>query len=216
MGVTRAFMRGPAALVPDAKIVGSALTLAFMPKREDIGGASGQEHFEKYTALWAVLEAVEPNDVLVIQAFGNPFTGCIGEMLTSYLQHRGGLGIVVDGCIRDWPKIRQMGMPVWATGVTPNYATQSDLMPWGHSVPIACGGVLVLPGDVVVADGDGAVVVPSQLGEETARIATGHEDWERFSRERLGAGGSLAKYYPLDEEATLEYESWKQGLREST
>jgi regulator of RNase E activity RraA len=210
MGVTRAFMRGPRALDPDAKVVGTALTLAFMPKREDLAAARGQEHFEKRTALWAVLDTVEPFDVLVIQAFGDPYTGCIGEMLTNYLSTRGGVGIVVDGCIRDWPKIRQMGVPVWAVGVTPHFATQAGLMPWAYKVPVACGGVLVLPGDLVVADGDGAVVVPAQLAKETARIAGAHEDWELFSRMRLDEGGALSKYYPLDEEATREYEEWRR------
>jgi regulator of RNase E activity RraA len=210
MGITRAFVRGPRALDPDAKVVGSALTLKFMPMREDVAASRGQEQFEKRTALWAVLDEVEPFDVLVIQAFGDPYTGCIGEMLVNYLSTRGGLGVVVDGCIRDWPKIRKMSIPVWATGVTPNYATQAGLLPWGYHVPIACGGVLVLPGDVVLADADGAVVVPAQLAPEVARIATVHEDWELFSRERLDAGGTLKKYYPLDEEATVEYEAWQQ------
>jgi regulator of RNase E activity RraA len=210
MGITRAFMRGPRAFDPDAKVVGSALTLAFMPKREDVAAARGQEHFEKRTALWAALEAVEPFDVLVIQAFGDLYTGCIGEMLGNYLVSRGGLGVVVDGCIRDWPKIREMGIPVWATGVTPHFATQAGLLPWGYKVPVACGGALVLPGDLIVADGDGAVVVPAQLAKETARVAGAHEDWEVFSRLRLDAGGALSKYYPLDEEATLEYEEWQR------
>jgi regulator of RNase E activity RraA len=210
MGITRAFMRGPRALEPGKKIVGSALTLCFMPKREDVTAARGQEHFEKRTALWAVMDEVQPSDILVIQAFGDPFTGCVGEMLVNYLSTRGGLGVVVDGCVRDWPKIRAMGVPVWATGVTPHYASQAGLLPWGYNVPAACGGVLVLPGDVVVADDDGAVVVPVQLAAETARIATVHEDWELFSRERLDAGGALAKYYPLDAEAAEEYRVWKQ------
>jgi regulator of RNase E activity RraA len=210
MGITRAYMNGPRALDPDAKVVGSALTLAFMPKREDVAASRGAEHFEKRTALWAVLDEVEPFDVLVVQAFGDPFTGCLGEMLTSYLKTRGGLGVVVDGCIRDWPNIRQMGIPMWATGVTPNFASQAGLQPWGYNVPVACGGVLVLPGDLVVADGDGAVVVPAQLAGETARIATAHEEWEVFSRQRLDAGGALLKYYPLDEEGAAEYEIWKR------
>ena len=210
MGIRRAFIRGPRALDPGAKVVGSALTLAFMPQREDLMAVRGQEHFEKTTALWAVLEEVEAFDVLVVQAFGDPFTGCLGEMLVNYLRIRGGLGLVVDGCIRDWPKIRQMGVPVWATGLTPQFATQGGLLPWGYRVPVACGGALVLPGDVIVADGDGAVVVPLQLAAETARLATTHEEWELFSRQRIDEGGRLSKYYPLDEDAVVEYEQWRR------
>jgi regulator of RNase E activity RraA len=211
MGVTRAFVRGPRALVPGAKVVGTALTLQFMPKREDLMAGPGEEHFEKRTALWAVLDEVQPFDVLVVQAFGDPYTGCLGEMLTGYLATRGGVGLLVDGCVRDWPKIREMGLPVWAAGVTPHFATQGGLLPWAYRTPVACGGVLVLPGDLVVADDDGAVVIPAQLAAETARIATAHEEWEVFSRLRLGEGAPLRRYYPLDEEATAEYEAWRRS-----
>lgn len=210
MGLARAYMQGPRPLATGMRAVGSALTLAFMPKREDISGAEGQEHFEKHTALWEVLDHIEPHDILVVQAFGDPYTGCLGEMLVNYLHKRGGVGVVVDGCIRDWPKVRLSGAPVWARGVTPHYATQAGLIPWAYQVPVSCAGVLVLPGDVVVADDDGAVVVPAQLAAETARLATSHEQWEVFSRERLAEGGALKKYYPLNEEATREYELWKQ------
>lgn len=215
MGVRHTYLRGPRALDPTKRVVGSALTLAFMPQREDIAAPRGQEHFERRTALWAVLDEVQPGDVLVVQAFGDELTGCIGEMLTRYLRARGGAGIVVDGGVRDAPKLAAMGFPVWATSVTPHYATQGDLFPWGYHLPIACGGALVVPGDVIVADADGAVVVPAQLAAETARVASSHESWEAFSRERLDQGGRLSKYYPLDEEATIEYETWRRARSEA-
>lgn len=209
LGVTRAYINGPRSLNPGAKVVGSALTLAFMPRREDVAAAEGQEYFEKDTALWAVLEEARPFDVLVVQAFGDPFTGCFGEMLVKYFRSRGGTGIVVDGCVRDWPRLEKMGLPIWAVGVTPHFASQGGLLPWSYNVPVACGGALVLPGDVVVADADGAVVVPAQIAAHTARVASAHEEWEVFSRQRLEEGGRLSKYYPLDDEASLEYERWK-------
>ncbi len=68
----------------------------------------------------------------------------------------------------------------------------------------------MLPGDVIVADGNGAVVVPLQLTAETARLATTHEEWELFSRQRIDEGGRLSKYYPLDEDAVVEYEQWRR------
>jgi len=213
LGLTRAYMNGPRSLMSGSRVVGSALTLAFMPRREDVAAADGQEYFEKGTALWAVLEEARPFDVLVVQAFGDPFTGCFGEMLVEYFRSRDGAGIVVDGCVRDWPKLERMDVPIWAVGVTPQFASQGGLLPWSYQVPVACGGALVLPGDLVIADGDGAVVVPAQLAEHTARVATAHEDWERFSRLRLEEGGRLSKYYPLDDEASVEYERWKSERR---
>ncbi len=73
--------------------------------------------------------------MLIMQAFGDPFTGCLGEMLMNCLRIHAEVGLVVDGCIRDWPKIRQMGVPVWATGLTPQFATQGGLLPGGTGFP---------------------------------------------------------------------------------
>ena len=77
-------------------------------------------------------------------------------------------------------------------------------------MPIACGDTLVMPGDLIVADDDGAVVVPIQMAEELAERANEHAEWEDFSRERLGEGGDLRRYYPLTGDAQAEYEAWKE------
>lgn len=210
MGIRQTFVDGPRLLGDgEHKVVGTAVTLQFMPQREDVASGMDQEHVERRTALWSVFEEIRPGDVLVVQAFGDSRTGCMGEMLATYLQSRGGLGVVVDGCIRDWPRVREMGLPIWACGVTPNYASQTTLFPWGYNVPIACSRVLVLPGDLVIADGDGAVVVPVQLAERLVEEAAEHEAWEEFSRMRLREGGRLRTYYPLSEEGRREYDAWR-------
>jgi regulator of RNase E activity RraA len=211
MGVRQTFIEGPLARLPGAKVVGPAVTLQFMPQRDDVASGMAQEHVEKRTALWAVFETVQPGDVLAVQAFGDPYTGCMGDMLTTYFKGRGGAGIVVDGCIRDWPKVRELGVPVWTRGFTPNYASQTHLFPWAYNVPIACGMALVLPGDIIIADDDGVVVVPAQLVPLVLERTLEHEDWEVFSRKRLLEGGSLMKYYPLSEEGQREYEQWKKA-----
>ncbi|HWQ13831.1 MAG TPA: ribonuclease activity regulator RraA [Roseiflexaceae bacterium] len=213
MGVRFTFMRGPLARKPGAKVVGPAVTLQFMPQREDVASGAGQERAERVSALWAVFDTVQEGDVLVVQAFGDPYTGTMGEMLTTYFKGRGGAGIVVDGCVRDFPKIREIGVPLWSTGLTPNYASQAGLFPWAYNVPIACGGVLVLPGDIIIADDDGAVVVPQQIAPEVARVTLEHEEWEVFSRIKLLEGGQLSKYYPLSEEGRAEYEEWRRQGR---
>jgi regulator of RNase E activity RraA len=212
MGVRQTFIQGPIARQPGAKVVGPAVTLQFMPQREDIASSLLQEHAEKYSALWAVLETVQRGDVLVVQAYGDPHTGCLGEMLATYCKGRGGAGIVVDGCVRDWPKIREIGLPIWTTGVTPNYASQGSLFPWAHNVPIACSRVLVLPGDIIVADDDGAVLIPAQLAAPVLESTLEHEDWEAFSRIKLAEGGALSTYYPLSDEGWQEYQEWKKQV----
>jgi regulator of RNase E activity RraA len=212
MGIRNTFIQGPLPRVPGAKVVGPAITLQFMPQREDIASGLGQEHTEKVSALWAVFGTIQPGDVLVVQAFGDPYTGCMGDMLTTYLKGRGGIGVVVDGCVRDWPKIREMGVPMWTRGFTPNYASQSRLFPWAYNVPIACSMVLVVPGDIIIADDDGAVLVPAKMAPIVAEHTVAHEEWEVFSRARLLEGGDLMKYYPLNDEGWAEYEVWRAGL----
>ncbi|GAB2964518.1 dimethylmenaquinone methyltransferase [Streptomyces pseudoechinosporeus] len=208
-GIRHTFVSGPRPLNPGQKVVGRARTLQFMPQREDIASGLGQEYVERHTALWAVLEAVEPGDVLVVQAYGSTHTGCFGDMLVRYFQRKGGAGIVVDGRIRDTPRVKETGLPIWSTGATPHYASQAELFPWAYDVPVACGGVLVLPGDLVVADDDGPVIVPRQRADDVITAAREHEQWERFSRARIDEGGALTDYYPLTTETRAEYERWR-------
>lgn len=215
MGIRQTFIEGPRPTQPGTKIVGCALTLQFMPQREDVGSGTAQEYSEKDTALWAVFAGVQPNDVLTIQAFGDPYTGCLGEMLITYFKAQGGIGIVVDGYIRDYPRVKHINLPIWARGFTPNYASQASLFPFAYNVPIACSRVLVLPGDIILADEDGAVLIPQQIAPEVIRQTLDHEDWETFSRKRLQEGGSLFKYYPLNAEGQTEYQAWRQHNGES-
>ena len=95
-------------------------------------------------------------------------------------------------------------------GVTPNFHTQTNIVPFAVNVPIACNNVLVMPGDIIVADDDGVVVVPIKLAPELLAHASEHAEWEEFSRMRLSQGGELRKYYPLSEEARAEYEAWRK------
>jgi regulator of RNase E activity RraA len=209
IGVRQTFIEGPLPRQPGAKVVGPVVTLQFMPQREDVASGMAQEHVEKVSALWAVFETVQPGDILAVQAFGDPYTGCMGEMLITYFKGRGGIGIVVDGCIRDWPRVQEIGVPVWTRGFTPNYASQASLFPWAYNVPIACSRVLVLPGDIVIADDDGAVLVPARMAPLVLQHTAEHEEWEVFSRIKLSEGGSLKKYYPLSDEGWAEYEAWR-------
>jgi len=215
-GIARSSITGPTALTKGKRVVGAAHTLQFMPRREDIvatiAEAAGlpQEFAESRSALWGALEASDTGDVLVVSANGDPHTGCLGEMLLFYLQAQGGIGAVVDGSIRDTPRLGNLELGLWASGVTPNFASQGALYPWAYEVPIACGGVLVLPGDIIIADDDGAVAIPARLAKFVAEHAQHHEEWEEFSRARIAAGGSLTRYYPLvDEDAWQEYETWR-------
>jgi regulator of RNase E activity RraA len=95
--------------------------------------------------------------------------------------------------------------------VTPNFHTQTNIFPFAVNVPIACNNVLVIPGDIIVADDDGVVVVPIKLAPELLARASEHAEWEDFSRMRLAEGGDLRKYYPLSDAAQAEYEQWRSA-----
>jgi regulator of RNase E activity RraA len=210
LGIRNPFLQGPVCVTPGASIVGPALTLQFMPLREDLYPES--EYVEPERQLHRhVLYHAQPGDVVVVDARADMSSGVFGAMMMTYFKGRGGLGVVIDGCIRDSAEIKQLGLGLWLRGVTPNFHTQTGIYPSAVNVPIACGGVTVLPGDLIVADDDGAVVVPIQLAPELARKASEHVEWEEFSRLRLSEGGDLRKYYPLTEAAREEYEVWRQA-----
>ncbi|MEV0389141.1 hypothetical protein [Nonomuraea sp. NPDC050643] len=214
-GIRRTFIEGPRPIAPGLKIAGRVRTLQFMPQREDIASGLGQEYVERHTALWHVLEEIEPGDVLVVQAYGSAYTGCFGDMLVRYFKRKGGAAIVVDGRIRDLPRVSGVGVPIWCTGATPHYASQAELFPWAYDVPVAVGGALALPGDLCVADDDGAVVVPRRRAGAVLEAAADHEQWERYSRARIDEGGALSDYYPLTPETRAEYERWREEVKES-
>jgi regulator of RNase E activity RraA len=207
-GILRAYLCGPVAFTPGLKAVGPAVTLSFLPKREDVIPGRAEEGQEATSALWAAVMAVQAGDVLVVDARGNMQTGCLGEMLMTALRAKGASGLVVDGCIRDLPQARHLGLPLFLRGATPHNASHFEMYPWDYNAPVGCGGVLVLPGDIVVADDDGAVVVPPLAVPRVIEYCRAREGREVFERMKLQETGDLAKYYPLDAEGRKEYEAW--------
>lgn len=212
LGIRDPFMRGPVAWSKGKTVVGPALTLQFMPKREDLYGVDEYADPERQLHRH-VLYHTQPGDIVVVDARADLSSGVFGEMMLTYFKGRGGIGVVIDGCVRDYPHVQQLDLGLWLRGVTPNYHTQTGIMPFAVNVPIACGDVLVMPGDIIVADDDGVVVVPAKLAPELLKKASEHAEWEDFSRLRLSQGGDLRKYYPLSEEARAEYEEWRKAQR---
>jgi regulator of RNase E activity RraA len=210
MGFRNPHIVGPVAQTPGKSIVGPALTLQFLPQRPDL--FSEGEYADPETQLHRhVLYHAQPGDVVVVDARGDMTSGIFGEMMLTYFKGRGGVGVVVDGCIRDSAAATRLGLGLWLRGVTPNFHAQTNVFPHAVNVPIACGGTTVVPGDVIVADDDGAVVVPIGLAEALVEAAGEHAEWEEFSRLRLAEGGDLRRYYPLSDAARPEYEEWRRA-----
>ncbi|MBC7234740.1 MAG: ribonuclease activity regulator RraA [Chloroflexi bacterium] len=212
LGIRNPHITGPVSFKPGKHVVGPALTLQFMPRREDLH-ATGEYAGPERQKHRHVLYHAQPGDVVVVDARGDMNSGVFGEMMLTYFAGKGGAGVVIDGCIRDFPHAKELDIGLWLRGVTPNFHVQTNIFPHAVNVPIACGGVLVMPGDIIIADDDGAVVVPIKLAPELAERASAKHEWEDFTRLRLSQGGDLRKYYPLNDEARIEYEEWKKAQR---
>ena len=209
LGIRDPHIQGPIARTPGKHVVGPALTLQFMPKREDLYAVDEYADPEKQLHRHALYHT-QPGDIIVVDARGDLHSGVFGEMMLTFFMGRGGIGAVIDGCIRDFPQVlKDLDIGLWLRGTTPNFHTQTNIVPFAVNVPIACGDTLVMPGDIIVADDDGATVVPAQLAPELTEKAQAHAEWEDFSRMKLAEGGHLRKYYPLSEEGRAEYEAWR-------
>jgi regulator of RNase E activity RraA len=209
LGLRDPQIRGPRPLKPGRSVAGPALTLQFMPKREDLFG--GREYDNPDLQLHRnVLYPAQAGDMVVVDARGDMSAGIFGEMMLTFFAGRRGAGVVVDGCIRDSGYAKDLDVGIWVKGVTPNYHAQTNIVPFAVNVPVACCDRLVIPGDLIIADDDGVVVVPIALARELVEHASKHVEWEEFSRLRLSEGGDLRKYYPLSEEAMPEYEAWRE------
>ena len=209
MGIRDPHIQGPVARTSGKHVVGPALTLQFMPKREDQYAVDEYADPEKQLHRHALYHT-QPGDIIVVDARGDLHSGVFGEMMLTFFMGRVGIGAVIDGCIRDFPQVlKDLDIGLWLRGTTPNFHTQTNIVPFAVNVPIACGNTLVMPGDIIVADDDGATVVPAQLAPELTAKAQAHAEWEDFSRMKLAEGGHLRKYYPLSEEGRAEYEAWR-------
>ncbi len=210
LGIRDPYIQGPVARTPGKSIVGPALTLQFMPKREDQYAVDEYADPEKQLHRHALYHT-QLGDIIVVDARADMNSGVFGDMMMTFFMGQGGIGAIVDGCIRDYPKIvKDLDIGLWLRGTTPNFHTQTNIVPFAVNVPIACGDTLVMPGDIIVADDDGATVVPVSLAPELVEKAQTHAEWEEFSRIKLSQGGHLRKYYPLSEEGRAEYEAWKE------
>ncbi|WP_405770832.1 fumarylacetoacetate hydrolase family protein [Streptomyces sp. NBC_00080] len=206
-GLPHMSVDGVRPLHPGARpMVGVAHTLRYLPLREDL--------FQRYgTGMNAQKRAVEelrPGHVLVMDARRDPSAGTLGDILALRAQRRGAAGVVTDGAVRDSVAVAGLGLPVYAAGSHPSVLGRRHV-PWDTGVPIACGGALVQPGDLIVGDADGVVVVPPDLAEELIADCREQERQERFITEQVAAGESVDGLYPLGPPWRDAYENWCKG-----
>jgi regulator of RNase E activity RraA len=207
-GIAHAWMQGVLPLRPDLRMAGQAFTLRYIPMREDLERT--QEFDNRTNKQRIAVESVGPGDVLVIDARGDTRAATLGHILATRISVRGAAGIVTDGSFRDSPGIRTLDMPTYARGQSPDVSFTIH-HPTEINVPIGCGGVAVIPGDVVVGDGEGVVVIPLAMVEEVTTSALDQEHKEEFILAKVQQGAGIVGTYPPDEQTLREYEEWRRA-----
>lgn len=206
LGFRNTFMAGVRPLRPDLRLAGYAMTLRFIPAREDLDLRLDIDNATNPQRI--AVETIARDEVLVIDARGEVNGAVLGEILTARIMARGAAGLVTDGALRDSPAIAALGLPAYARAA---HANASVIMhhPVEVNAPIGCGGVMVQPGDVIVGDGEGVAVVPLALAEEVARRAHEQEQLESYLLRRVREGAGLRGLYPPNEQTVREYEQWR-------
>ncbi|TAK21334.1 MAG: ribonuclease activity regulator RraA [Chloroflexota bacterium] len=205
-GLRKATIAGVRPATPGSKMVGEAFTLRYIPSREDLDWTGKLDNLTD--AQRVAIERVGPGQVLVMDARGDVSSGSLGAILATRLMMRGAAGVVTDGAVRDHREIGDTGMPVFCRAAHPG-ANKVIFHPQDFGVPIGCGGVAVFPGDILVGDDDGVVVVPRHLADALASEGAEMELKEEFIVARVRAGRSIVGTYPLDEAGLSEYEAWR-------
>lgn len=188
-------------------MVGPAYTLRYIPAREDLNPITVFEN-PKHPQRVAV-ESCPEGSVLIMDSRQDPRAASAGDILVTRLWKRGVAGVVTDGGFRDSPAIGALDIPAYHN----RPASPTNLML--HQAieingPIGCGGVPVFPGDIIVGDGEGVVVIPAEIADDVASEATAMSEFEHFVSTRVHDGRSIAGLYPpTDPETLVEFQAWR-------
>jgi regulator of RNase E activity RraA len=205
-GLNNVHIDGVHPIRPGTRFAGFARTLRYVPLREDLFAARGGG----FNAQKRAIESVGAHEVLVMEARGEHTAGTLGDILALRAQVRGAAAIVTDGAVRDSAVVGELDIPVFHGGEHPAVLGRRHV-PWDTDVVIGCGGTTVCPGDIVVGDDDGVLVVPPGLAEEVAADAIEQERQETFIAAQVRAGHGIEGLYPLGERWRAAYQDWLAG-----
>jgi len=207
-GLRNVWLRGTRPLNPgQPRLVGPAFTLRFVPAREDLATPAS---WGNPISTRAAIEAMPEGSIAVVGAGGVTDAGIFGDILCARMQQRRVAALVTDGVVRDVAGVRATGLPVWCQGAAaPPSVARLTFVNWGE--PIGCGGVAVFPDDVIVADDDGAVLVPAALVGDVVAEAVEQERLEAWIMTEVERGAALPGLYPPNAENKARYERSKAG-----
>lgn len=200
-GLNDVTIDGVHALTPGTRFVGTARTLRFVPHREDLFAARGGGQNAQKRAF----DAVEEGEVIVIEARGETGSGTLGDILTIRAHARKAAAIVTDGGVRDAEAVAAVGIPVFTAGPHPAVLGRRHV-PWETDVAIGCGGTTVEPGDILVGDGDGVIVVPPALAEEVVDAALAQEAEDAWVARQVASGHPVNGLFPMNAEWRARYD----------
>lgn len=206
-GLRNVWIRGAFPLTTGApRVVGRAFTVRFIPAREDLATPAS---WSSPKSTRAAIEQMPAGCVAVVDANGVKDAGFWGDILCARMAVRGVAALVSDGVVRDLAGVLSTGLPVWASGTAaPPSVAGLTFVDWQQ--PVGCGGVAVFPDDVVVADGDGCVVIPAALVEDVTALAVEQERLEGWIMEEVKGGAALPGLYPANAENQARYEASKR------
>ena len=203
-GLENVHVNGVRPVRAGSNFAGVARTLRYLPVREDLAA----ERTTGFTAQKRAIEAVGPDEVLVMDARGDVTAGTIGDILALRAQVRGAVAVVTDGAVRDAAALSALDIPIFAAGTHPAVLGRRHV-PWDLDVAIGCGGALVRPGDVVVGDDDGVLVIPADIADAVAADAVEQERRERFITAHVRDGVPVTELYPMGERWKAVYQAWE-------
>lgn len=207
-GLRNVWIRGSRPVRPGgARTVGPAFTLRFVPAREDLATPAS---WASPTSTRAAIEAMPSGCIAVVDALGTKDAGIFGDILCARMAHRGVAALVTDGVLRDINGVLSTGLPLWCDGQAPPPSV-AGLTFVGWQQPIACGGVAIFPDDLIVADDDGAVVIPQALVEQVLEEAPEQERMEAWIMQEVARGIPLPGLYPMNEETKKRYAAAQAG-----
>ena len=207
-GIRHCWIKGSMPMVPGGeRLVGPAFTLRFVPVREDL---ATPESWGKPISTRAAIEAMPEGCIAVADAMGVTTAGIFGDILVMRMKRRNVTALVTDGVIRDKAGCLTANLPIFCQG-TAAPASVNGLTFVGWNEPIACGGCAIFPGDIIVADDDGAVVIPKDLLDFVATEGEEHERYETWVVSEVEHGAKLPGLYPPNDEAKARYQAWKKS-----